>query len=202
MKLLFTPGACSLAAHIVAREAGVDFELVKADFQTQTLSDGRSFKAVTKKAQVPALEFDDGTILTEGPAIQLYLADLAPQSHLAPREGTMERYRLIEWLNFLATELHKECFTPLFNPNRTPGYQELAKARLVNHLNDLNETLGKTPFLMGMEFTVADAYWFTMLTWLDYLQISLDPWKNLIAYREEIKMRPNVAAALHAESAA
>lgn len=199
MKLLYAAGACSLAPHIVGREADLRFELIKADFKTRVLSDGRSFSQVNPKLQVPTLELDDGNVLTENIAIQLYLANTAPSSGLLPAHGDFRRYQAIEWLSYLATELHKDCFTPLFKPNRSPGYKEIAAADLTARLGLIESKCSDDGYMLGSTFTVVDAYLFTMLRWLDPLQIDISAWKKLSGYRQRVSERPKVIEALRAE---
>lgn len=196
MKLVYFPGACSFAPHVALREAGLPFTLVKFDRQTHALEGGGSIEDVNEKGRVPVLILDDGERLTEVAVILQYIADLRPDSGLAPRAGTMERYRLQEWLNYLASEVHKP-YWPLFHgPDaEKPGSSE----RLGRQLQWVEKKLGDKPFLMGETFTVADAYLLTMVNWLR--PAGLDParWPGLKAYRARLSERPSVKEALQAE---
>ncbi len=198
MKLYFSPGACSLSPHIVLHELGLQAQAVRVDLATKLMQDGGDFRAVNPKGYVPALQLDDGSLLTEGPAIVQYLADLKPQSGLAPANGSLERYRLQEWLNFISTELHKQ-FSPLFNPQSPDSVKEAQKQRLQGRFDYLAQTLGHQDYLMGGHFTVADAYLFTVLGWTAYVQMDLTPWPALQVYMQRVAQRPAVAATLEAE---
>jgi glutathione S-transferase len=198
MKLYFSPGACSLSPHIVAREAGLPVDLVKVDLKAHALADGRDYKTVNGKAYVPALALDDGTLLTESPAIVQYLADRAPDSGLAPVNGTLERYRLQEWLNFLTSEVHKS-FSPLFNPAAAEGWKQAARDNLARRFDWIAERLGPNPYLAGAGFTVADAYLFTLLNWCQWTDVDLARWPALRDYHARVAARPQVREALRAE---
>ncbi|QRK07883.1 glutathione transferase GstA [Archangium violaceum] len=198
MKLYYSPGACSLSPHIVLREAGLDFQVEKVDLRAKKTESGKDFTAINPKGYIPALQFDDGNILTEGPAIVQYIADKAPQSKLAPANGTLERYRLQELLNFISTELHKN-FTPLFNPSFPEEGKKIQRELLGKRFDTLSTQLEKGPFLMGEQFTVADAYLFTVLGWSQFTGIDLSQWPVLKAYHARVAERPNVQAALKAE---
>ena len=198
MKLYFSPGACSLSPHIALREAGLDFEAVKVALGTHTLTDGSSFDAVNPKGYVPALVLDSGLLLTEGPAIVQYIADQKPESHLAPPNGTIERYQLMSWLNFISSELHKQ-FSPLFDKSTTPEVRASQLARVSKRLGAVDEELSKHPFLMGEHFTVADAYLFTVLRWTKLTGPDLTQWPAIVAFQERVGARPAVAAALEFE---
>jgi glutathione S-transferase len=198
MKLYFSPGACSLASHIALLEAGLDFTLEQVDLRSKRTAGGHDFAAINSKGYVPALEMRDGNILTEGPAILQFVADLAPDRQLAPANGTLERYRLIEWMNFISTELHKS-FSPLFRPTSTEDMKEAARTHLRNRLTWLASRLEGSDFLMGSQFTVADAYLFTVLGWAGIVQFDLAPWPVLAAFMQRIAARPSVQQALRAE---
>jgi glutathione S-transferase len=198
MKLYFAPGACSLSPHIVLREAGLHFELEQVDNKTKKTKAGADFWAVNPKGYVPALALDNGETLTEGPAIVQYLADQKPESGLAPKPGSLERYRLAEWLNFITSELHKG-FTPLFKPNTPDDYKLIARENLANRLGYLDKQLAGKQYLMGDKFTVADAYAFTVVNWTNFQKIDLAPWPNLKAYMDRVRARPKVQEALKAE---
>jgi glutathione S-transferase len=199
MKLYFSPGACSLSPHIVMREAGFESELEQVDLKTKRTKSGADYTAVNPKGQVPMLVLDDGQKLTEGPAIVQYLADRKPEAKLAPPNGSFERYRLQEWLNFVTSELHKG-FTPLFNPAVPEEYKRMVKETLANRFAYLDRHLGAGgPFLMGSQFTVADAYCFVITSWSKYQKIDLGQWPNLRAYVDRIAARPKVQEAMKAE---
>lgn len=198
MKLYYSPGACSLSPHIVLREAGLNFELEKVDLRTKKTESGKDFTTINPKGYVPTLQLDDGSILTEGPAIIQYLADKAPQARLAPANGTLERYRLQELLNFISTELHKG-FSPLFNPAYPEEVKKMVRDNLGKRFDGLRTTLEKGPYLTGEQFTVADAYLFTVLGWGQWTGVDLAQWPVLKAYHARVAERPHVQAALKAE---
>ena len=201
MKLYYSPGACSLSPHIVAREAGLDLLLEKVDLKSKKTADGADFWKVNPKGYVPALQLDDGTVLTEGPAIVQYLADQKPDSGLAPKNGTVERYKLQEWLNFVTSEIHKQ-FSPLFRPTTPDEYKKIAKENLANRFKWLDQQLAGKDYLLGKQFTVADAYLFTVLRWTVPTKIDLAPYPNVKAYLERVGARPKVKEALKAEGLA
>lgn len=198
MKLYYSPGACSLSPHIVAREAGIAVELEKVDLAQHKTASGDDYSKINPKGYVPALRLDDGSVLTEGPAIVQYLADQKPATKLAPAAGTVDRYRLQEWLNFIGTELHKN-FGPLFNPATTDAGKEAAKATITKRIGYLNEQLAKKQFLLGDTFTAADAYAFTILNWANFVGMDLKAFPNVAAYSGRIAARPKVQEALRAE---
>ena len=198
MKLYYSPGACSLASHIALSEAGTKFELVKAALQTHTLADGTDYYTITAKGQVPLLELDDGSRLSEGPAILQYIADHAPGTGLAPAAGTMERYRLMEWLNFITSELHKG-YSPLFNPKMPQEAKEIFAARLKDKFAYVDARLEGQDYLMGAQFSVPDGYLFTMMLWAEGRGIDLSDFKNLQAYGARMKARPAVQDAMKSE---
>ena len=197
-KLYYSPGACSLSPHIALREAGLTFDLALAALKTHKLADGTDFYAVSPKGYVPLLELDSGERLSEGPAIVQYIADQAPASQLAPPAGTMARYRLMEWLNFISTELHKG-FSPLFNPAMPEEAKVLARAKLADRLSWVNTQLEGKDYLMGSTFTVADGYLFTVAGWGKHVGVDISGLKNLSAYMGRVAARPAVQAALKAE---
>ena len=201
MKLYFSPGACSLSPHIVLHELGLPFEAVQVDLKTKRLKDGADFWKINPKGYVPTLQLDDGAILTEGPAIVQYLADLKPASGLAPANGSFARYRLQEWLNFISTELHKQ-FSPLFNPASTDAVKQAQQARLAERFREIVAAMGDAPYLLGDQFTVADAYLYTVLTWAGIVGVDLSPFPALQAYMQRVEARPAVKATLAAERAA
>ena len=198
MKLFYSPGACSLSPHIVAREAGIKIDLQKVNTKDKSMEGGGDFWKVNGKGYVPTLELESGERLTEGPAIVQYLADQKPESGLAPKNGSIERYRLQEWLNFLTSEVHKQ-FSPLFKPNTPDDYKPIAKENLANRFNWLNEQLAGKDYLTGKQFTVADAYLFVLLNWTKPTQIDLAKWPNLQAYQKRVAARPKVKEAMQAE---
>ena len=199
MKLYFSPGACSLSPHIVVREAGIDADLEQVDLKTKKTKSGADFTAVNPKGQVPALLLDNGQTLTEGPAIVQYLADQKPQSGLAPHAGTFERYRLQEWLNFITAELHKP-FGALFVPSTPEDFKPIAKETIASRFAYVDRHLTSGgPFLLGAQFTVADAYLFVMTLWAKFLSIDLDRWTKLKAYSERVAARPKVHETLKEE---
>jgi glutathione S-transferase len=198
MKLYHSPGACSQAPHIALREAGLPFELVKVDLRAKKLEDGSDYREINPKGAVPALALDDGSVLTENAAVLQYIADQAPESGLMPPFGTLERYRLLEWLNYIATELHKG-FGPLFNPATTPDGREAAIGLLCAKFSYVEERLGGRDYLTGDTFTIADAYLFVILRWTRIHHIELARWPGLSEFVERVAERPAVEAALHAE---
>jgi glutathione S-transferase len=198
MKLYYFTGACSLSPHIVLLEAGLPFTLDKIDFAAKKTSTGIDYFTINSKGAVPALQLDDGRMLTEGPAIVQYLADLKPESGLAPRAGTFERYQLMEILNYITSEVHKG-FSPLFNPKISADWKASALANLEKKFDWLTGFLTGKTFLMGSTFTVADAYLFTVLNWTRHLKIDLGKWPVLTAYQSRIAQRPKVQQALKEE---
>ena len=199
MKLYYSPGACSLSPHIVLREAGLAFEPVLASTKTHKLQDGTDYYGINPKGYVPLLELDNGERLTEGPAIVQYIADQVPAKKLAPTAGTMARYRLQEWLNFITSELHKS-FSPLFNPAMPEEAKALYRTRLGDRFKWVDGQLAGKNYLMGQDFSVADAYLFTVLNWMPFIRIDLSKWSNLSAYVARVRTRPAVQAALKAEN--
>ena len=201
MKLYYSTGACSLSPHIVLRESGLPFELVLASTKTHQLPDGTDYYTINPKGYVPLLELDDGQRLSEGPAIVQYIADQVPAKNLAPANGTMERYRLQEWLNFITTELHKG-FSPLFNPATPEDYKPQVKERLLSRYKWVNEQLEGKQYLLGDQFSVADAYLFVVSSWGGYVGVDLKPFANLQAFSGRVAARPAVQEALKAEGLA
>jgi glutathione S-transferase len=191
MKLYVKPGACSLSPHIVTRETGLPIDVVKADTKSA------DFQKLNPKGYVPVLQLDDGQVLTEGVAIVQYLADHKADAQLAPKNGTLERYRLQEWLNYVATEMHKG-FSPLFS-KPPPEFKQVLIDRLAARFTFLDSHLAKNQFLMGERFTVADAYLFTILTWAPGQGLDLARWPALKAYFDRIAARPAVKSALETE---
>ncbi len=198
MKLYYSPGACSLSPHIVALEAGITLALEKVDLRSKLAGDGKDYLKVNPKGYVPALELDNGEILTEGPAIVQYLADQKPGSKLAASAGTMERYRLQEMLTYLNSEIHKS-YGPLFNPAISPADRADKVAYLTKRYALIEQQLGKHKFLLGDQFTVADAYLFTLTNWADHLKVDLSKFPKLQEFQRVVAARPAVQAALRAE---
>ncbi len=198
MKLYYSPGACSLSPHIVLHESGLPFTIAIAPTKTHKLADGTDYYTINPLGYVPLLELDDGTRLTEGPAIVQYIADQVPDKQLAPPYGTMPRYRLMSWLTFIGTELHKG-FSPLFNPATPEDYKAIAKERLVSRLRWVDTQLQGRPYLMGDTFSVADAYLFVVSNWAKPMNVDLSGYPNLLAFRERMAARPAVQAAMNAE---
>jgi glutathione S-transferase len=198
MKLYYAPGTCALAPHIVAQEANLPLDLAKVDMATKLLPDGSDFRAVHPLGYVPALQADGGLVLTEVAAIVQYLGDLAPQSGLVPAAGTNERYILQQWLNFVATEVHKG-FTPLFNKATVPETREAVTATLSGRLRYLDGLLTGKDFLLFDRFTAADAYLFTVLRWTAFVGIDLGQWPALDRYVSQLRLRPSIVAAMQAQ---
>jgi glutathione S-transferase len=197
MKLYFSPGACSLAPHIALSEAGVPYTTEKVDLRRHALADGTDYYAINAKGYVPLLELDDGTRLSEVAVILQYIADRKPGA-LAPVFGGIERYRVMEWLNFIATELHKQ-FGPLWYPTTPDATKDAQKAKLATRFDLLAKTLAAQPYLTGSAFTIADAYLFTILNWAPMLKVDLAPWPALQQFQARVAARPAVHAALVAE---
>lgn len=198
MKLYYSPGACSLSPHIVLREAGLPFDLEQVDVRAKKTKDGGDFFKINPKGQVPALMLDDGALLTEGPAVVQYVADKAPASKLIPAAGTKERYHVMEWLNFITSELHKN-FSPLFRPNTPDDYKPIARENLASRFGFVDKQLAGKQYLTGSGFTVADAYLFVMTNWAVAQKIDLAAWPNVLAFRERVLARPKVQEAMKAE---
>jgi glutathione S-transferase len=201
MKLYFSPGACSLHPHIALREAGLPFELVRVDLRAHKVAGGDDYYGVNPKGYVPLLELDDGTRLSEGAVIDQYVADRNPDARLLPKPGSIERYRAQEWLNFIATELHKQ-FSPLFYPTTPDEVKEQQKQRIAGRFDLIEKTLSKQPYLLGDTFTVADAYLFNMLRWTEHTGIDRAKWPALVSFYDRVAQRPAVQAALDAEKGA
>lgn len=198
MKLYYSPGACSLSPHIALEESGLSFEAIAAPTKTHKLPDGTDYYTINPLGYVPLLVLDDGRQLREGPAILQYIADQVPAKNLAPANGTFERYKLQEWLNFIATELHKN-FSPLFVPGMPQEAKDMAKARLAARLLWLDGELASRQYLMGETFTVADGYLFTVANWAKLVGVDLSSYANLLTFRDRIIARPAVQNAMRAE---
>ncbi len=200
MKLFYSPGACSLATHIALFETGLAFSAERVDLKTKQTASGADFRAINPKGYVPALQLEDGTVLTEGPALLQFVADQAPAAQLAPAFGDVARYQLIGWLNFIGTEVHKQ-FSPLFNPAASDEAKSNARTAIANRLGYLSSTLEGGDYLMG-NYTVADAYLFVVLSWSGHVNVSLSDWPVLQAYLGRVAARPAVQQALRAEGLA
>ena len=198
MKLYFSPGACSLSPHIVLRETGMKFDLEQVNNQEKKTKSGTDYWTINAKGQVPVLEFDNGERLTEGPVIVQWIADQNPASGLVPPAGKLERYRVQEWLNFITSELHK-TFGPIFRPTTPDAFKALSKENLGKRFDWLDKQLAGKDYLMGKQFTVADAYLFVLLGWTRPTQIDLARWPNLAAFHKRVSARPKVQEALQAE---
>lgn len=198
MKLYYSPGACSLSPHIVAREAGLPVELKRVDLRAKLVEGSADYLKTNGKGYVPCIELPDGSVLTEGPAIVQYMADQKPDAGLAPKAGTMERYRLQEWLNFITSELHK-AMGAFFNPGITPEWRKATEDRLALRCEWLAKQLEGKDYLMGKQFTVADAYLFTVLNWAGMVKFDLGRWPVLGQYQQRVAARPQVQEALKAE---
>ncbi len=198
MKLFYAPGACSLSPHIALLEAGLPFSLSKVDLKDKKLESGEDFNGINGKGYVPVLQLDDGQVLTEGPAIVQYIADQKPATGLAPAAGTVERYRLQEWLNFITSELHKPMGS-MFNPAQTPEWKESVKATLSKRLDWLSKQLEGKQYLLGDKFSIADGYLFTVLNWAGMVKFDLGNWPLIQQYAARVGQRPKVVEAMKAE---
>ena len=198
MKLFYAPGVCSLSPHIVLEEAGVPHSLVKTDIRAKTIEGGADYKTTNPLGYVPALELDDGTILTEGPAIVQYIAAKAPGKNLAPAVGSVAHFQMLSWLNFISSELHKG-FSPLFNPAMPDEAKAIARERLLSRLAHVETHMTGKEYILGASFTLPDAYLFTVLRWTVPLKIDLAPYPNLQAFQKRMEARPAVRAAMRAE---
>ncbi len=197
MKLYYTSGACSLSPHIVLLEAGLPFELEAVDLATKETANGDDYYLINTKGAVPALQLDDGAILTEGAVIIQYLADKAPEKGLIPPAGTLERYRVQEWLNFIAMDFQKN-FTPIFNPAFAAS-RDAAVDQLKKQCDYLDRQLVGKDWLMGAQFTIADIYLFVIVSWLGYAEIDIGQWKLLSAWQKRVAARPAVQKAMQEE---
>ena len=198
MKLYYSAGACSLAAHIALEEAGLKYEAISAPTKTKLLPDGSDYRQVNPLGYVPYLVLDDGQALRECAIVCQYVADQAPAKKLIPTCGSMARYQLQMWMHFIATELHKG-FSPLFNPAMPDEAKKIARDRLQDRLKFVDGELAGKTYLMGTDFTVADGYLFTVTNWAKPMAIDLSPYPNLLAWRERVAARPAVQAAMKAE---
>jgi glutathione S-transferase len=198
MKLYYSPGACSMSPHIVAQEAGIPLTLEAVNLKTKVTATGKDYNTINSKGSVPCLELDNGQILTEGPAIVQYLADLKPEAKLAPANGTFERVRLQEWLNFVTSDMHK-TLGGMFNPKMPDEFKAVVKEMLGKRFDWLSAQLTGKDYLTGAQFTIADAYLFTVLGWTAMLNIDLSKWPVLTSYQARVAARPAVQKAMEAE---
>jgi len=198
MKLYYTPGACSLSPHIALLEAGLPYDLVKVDLRAKKLENGDDFLKVNPKGQVPVLALDSGELVTEGPVIIQMIADKAAEKNLAPARDSTDRYKMLEWLNFITTELHKS-FGPMFSPVLADDAKAFFKDRVMGKFKYVESQIAGRDYLMGSQFTVADGYLFTMLSWADRLKFDLSEMPNLLAYKARVGARPKVQEALTKE---
>jgi len=198
MKLYYAPGACSLSPHIALLEAGLPYDLVKVDLRAKKLENGDDYLKVNPKGQVPALALDSGELVTEGPVIVQMTADRAKHGNLAPARDSAERYKLLEWLNYITSELHKN-FGPMFSPALTDDAKAFFKDRVMGKFKYLDTQLAGRDYLMGKQFTVADGYLFTMLTWAERMKFDMSGMPNLMAYKARVAARPKVQEALTKE---
>jgi glutathione S-transferase len=198
MKLYYAPGACSMAPHIVAREAGHKLDLVKVDIPSKKTESGDDYWKINPKGYVPALQLDSGEVLTEVGVICQYLSDQKPESGLVSKAGTIDRYREMEWLNFAATEVHKQLGA-LFNPKMTPEMKEVQLAVIERRFNALEKMLDGRQYAMGGRFSAADAYLFTVLNWAGKLNVDLGKWPNIKAFMARVGARPKVQETMKAE---
>jgi glutathione S-transferase len=198
MKLYFSPGACSLSPHIILQESGLPFTIEKVDLRSKQTASGADYLAINPKGYVPALEMDDGVLLTEGPAIVQYLADQVPDKQLAPANGSMERYQLMSWLTFIGTEIHKN-YSPLFNPASTDDAKASAKQALAKRYAYVERMLDGREYLVGTQFSVADGYLFVVTNWSGMLKLDMSAFPNIAAFQQRIGARPAVRQAMQAE---
>lgn len=195
MKLYYSPGACSLSPHIALLEAGLPYDLVKVDLRAKKLENGDDFLKINPKSQVPALELDSGELITEGPVIVQMIADKVPAKNLAPARDSAERYKLLAWLTYINSELHKNV-GPMFSPMLPDDAKAFFKDRAMGKFKYIDSELTGHDYLMGKQFTVADGYLYTMLRWADIHKMDLSGFKNLMAYKDRVAARPKVQEAL------
>ena len=201
MKLYFSPGACSLSPHIILQESGLPFTTEKVDLRSKQTASGADYASINPKGYVPALETDEGVLLTEGPAIVQYLADKVPEKNLAPAHGTIERYQMMSWLTFIGTEIHKN-YSPLFNPASSDELKAYVKQNLIKRYGYVESMLKGSDYLVGNQFSVADAYLFVVTNWAGMLKFDLSAFPRLAAFQQRIASRPAVQQALKAEGLA
>jgi glutathione S-transferase len=201
MKLYYTPGACSHAPHILLREAGLDFTIEKVDLATKKTETGVDFKTINPHGYVPALQLDNGAVVTEVAVINQYIADRVPAKKLAPANGTPERYTLQSWLNFISSEVHKQL-APMFNPKLPEDYKTILKEKLATRFDTINAHLSKNTFVLGDGFTAPDAYLYTVLNWAKYFAIDFAKWPAIKSFMERVAARPSAQEAAKAEGLA
>ena len=201
MKLYYSPGACSLASHIALEEVGLAYEAVRVDLKSKKTADGRDYLAVNEKGYVPTLALDSGGVLTENAAVLTYIADQDPGGRLSPAHGSFARYRFAEWLNFIATELHKG-FGPLWHAQNPEPVKDIARTTLAKRFDYVDKRLAETPYLLGEDFSAADAYLFTIANWSHILNFDLAPWPALTQFMARVAARPAVQRAMKAEGLA
>jgi glutathione S-transferase len=198
MKLYYSPGSCAMSPHIVLAETGLSYELDRVDLSTKTTEKGQPLKDINEQDAVPALLLDNGEVLTEGAAIVQYVADLNPEAGLLPAAGTLERARVQQWLNYIATEMHK-AHVPMFKADYPAESKEIALANIKKAYDYVSAKLGDRQYLTGDAFTVADAYLFTILNWHNFIKLDLAPWPVLVAYQARVAARPAVQTAMREE---
>jgi glutathione S-transferase len=198
MKFFYSPGACSLAPHIVIREAGLPADIVKVDLKAKKTEKGEDFSKINPKGYVPTVQLDNGQVLTEVAVLLQYIADQKPEAKLIPPAGTLDRYRAQEWLNFISSEVHKG-YSPLWNPATPDAYKTIVRQKLADRLGLLDKHFATNDYLMGKSFTAADAYLFTVTNWSPHTGVDMSAHKNLNAFRDRVAKRPAVQAALKAE---
>jgi glutathione S-transferase len=198
LKLYYSPGACSLSPHIALLESGLPFETEKVDTKAKKTASGGDYLKINPNGYVPALKLSDGQILTEGPAIVQWIADQRPEAHLAPANGTFERARLQQWLNFISTEIHKS-YSPLFSAEVPDAYKAMTKEKLLKRYAYVNDHLKGRQYLVGNHFTVADGYLFTVTNWASFLKLDLSEYREIVAHSDRVNSRPKVLQALKAE---
>lgn len=198
MKLYFSPGACSLSPHIILQETGLPFTIEKVDLRSKQTASGADYLGINPKGYVPALVTDDGVLLTEGPAIVQYLADKVPEKQLAPANGSIERYQLMSWLNFIGTEIHKN-YSPMFNPAGSDETKDNARQNLARRYAYVERMLEGREYLVGTGFTVADGYLFVVTNWAGMLKLDMSAFPNIAAFQKRIGARPAVQQAMKAE---
>lgn len=198
MKLYYSPGACSLASHITLEEVGLAYQAVRVDLKSKKTADGGDYLAINEKGYVPTLVLDSGGVLTENAAVLTYIADQDPGGRLSPAHGTFSRYRFAEWLNFIATEIHKG-FGPLWHAQNPESVKDMARTTLAKRFDYVDKRLAETPYLLGEDFSAADAYLFTIANWSHILKFDLAPWPALTQFMTRVAARPAVQTAMKAE---
>lgn len=198
MKLYYSPGACSLAPHIILLETRLPFDLERVHLPSRTTASGKNYLEINPHGYVPTLEIEDGSYMTEVPVIMQYIADRVPDQALAPKSGTRERYELLSWLNFISSEIHKG-FGPLFADDTPIHYKPSVKDRLRKRFEHVESCLSRAPYLLGGDFSIADAHLWVMIKWTRMVGIDLDRWAALVAFEQKVRSRPSVQQALQIE---